>query len=273
MTISFACAVSHAPGITAWPDAATAVQRNSIYAGFERLQGELAAAEPEALIVFTSEHWTNYFLDHISAFCIGKAAQYSGPTEPWLKIARGTVQGAPDLAAQLIDFCYAQDIDPAFASEMNFDHGTWLPLHFLTPRMNLPVIPIMINTLAAPQPSARRCFSLGRVVGDFARASKKRIGLIATGGMSHDPGEKRHGWIDRAFDQRFLGEMRDAKLDTLTAYRSEDLAAEGAGAFELLAWVALAGALQRYRAEVIAYEAVEPWATGIGLMSFAPHAP
>jgi aromatic ring-opening dioxygenase catalytic subunit (LigB family) len=273
MTIAFACATSHAPGITAWPEAATPAQRDAIYAGFERLQRELAAAAPEALIVFTSEHWTNYFLDHISAFCIGKAAQYMGPTEPWLKIARGTVSGDPELAGQLIDFCYSQDIDPAYASEMNFDHGTWLPLHFLTPRMDVPVIPIMINTLASPQPSARRCFALGQAVGQFARASKKRIGLVATGGMSHDPGELRHGWIDREFDQRFLEQMRDAEFDRLVSYRATDFAAEGAGAFELLAWVALAGALQSYRAEVIAYEAVERWATGIGLMSFAPHAP
>jgi aromatic ring-opening dioxygenase catalytic subunit (LigB family) len=271
MSIAFAAATSHAPGITAWPDAATKEQHAAIYDGFARLHSRLVEAAPEALIVFTSEHWTNYFLDHISAFCIGKAAHYEGPTEPWLKIPRGRVNGDPALATALIGYCYTQDLEPAQASEMQFDHGTWLPLHFLTPQMDLPVVPIMINTLAAPQPSARRCFALGKAVGAFARQSKKRIGLIATGGMSHDPGELRHGWIDAEFDHRFLAEMREAKLEKLAAYSSADFAAEGAGAFELLAWVALAGALQSYDAEVIAYQAVERWATGIGLMSFKAH--
>jgi hypothetical protein len=36
-----------------------------------------------------------------------------------------------------------------------------------------------------------------------------------------------------------------------------------------LSWVALAGAMQGARGEVLAYEAVKPWATGIGLMMFA----
>jgi hypothetical protein len=39
-----------------------------------------------------------------------------------------------------------------------------------------------------------------------------------------------------------------------------------------LSWVALAGALGGRKGEVVAYEAVEPWATGVGLMTFAPPA-
>lgn len=269
MSVAFACAVSHAPGISAWPDAAPPAQRDNIYASFARLREGLAVAAPEALIVFTSEHWTNYFLDHMSAFCIGRAADYAGPTEPWLKIERRRVPGEAALGTQLIEACYAEGFEPGYAQEMNFDHGTMLPLHFLRPEMDIPVVPIMINTLATPQPSPRRCFELGRVVGEFARASKRRIGLIATGGLSHDPGELRHGWIDSDFDRRFMAEMRDAKLDRLAGYSIADLAAEGAGAIELLAWIAVAGAMKPYRAEIIGYEAVVPWATGIGLMSLS----
>ncbi|HEY0146429.1 MAG TPA: hypothetical protein VGB93_09850, partial [Methylovirgula sp.] len=131
-------------------------------------------------------------------------------------------------------------------------------------------VPIFFNTLAAPQPSARRCLELGKIVGDIARRSNKRIALIATGGMSHDPGERRHGWIDEAFDQRFLGEMASGDLEKLAHYTTDDFLAAGAGAVELLGWVALAGALGAYTSEIVAYEAVKPWATGIGLMSFVP---
>jgi len=66
--------------------------------------------------------------------------------------------------------------------------------------MDLPIVPIMINTLASPQPSARRCHQLGRLVGDVAKASLRRICLVATGGMSHDNGEVNHGIIDSNFD-------------------------------------------------------------------------
>ena len=63
--------------------------------GFDKLRQELDASGTETLIVLTSEHWANFFLDHIGAFCIGKAESYSGPIEPWLKIEKQTDQGRP----------------------------------------------------------------------------------------------------------------------------------------------------------------------------------
>jgi Catalytic LigB subunit of aromatic ring-opening dioxygenase len=95
------------------------------------------------------------------------------------------------------------------------------------------------------------------------------IGLIATGGLSHDPGERNHGVIDSEFDHRFLATMA-GDAGVLAAYTRVELAKAGAGAFELLSWVALAGALGGRRGEVVAYGAVKPWATGVGLMTFTP---
>jgi aromatic ring-opening dioxygenase catalytic subunit (LigB family) len=273
MTISFACAVGHAPGITAWRDAAPRAQQDSIYSGFDRLRGAFAESRSDAVVLFTSEHWANFFLNHVSPFCIGRAGTFTGPVEPWLKIEKQVVKGDPALANELIAACYDSDFDPSFSDELEFDHGTMLPLHFIVPGLSLPVVPIFINTLAPPQPSGRRCLELGRVVGEALRKSKRRVAIIATGGMSHDPGEKNHGIIDSTFDRRFLDTMAKADLRTLGNFGVGDLAAAGAGAIELLDWIALAGALQRYAGEVVAYEPVVPWATGIGMMSFSGYQP
>ncbi len=145
-----------------------------------------------------------------------------------------------------------------------------VPLHFIAPRMDRPVVPVIFNTLASPQPAARRCLELGRVIGEVAAKSKKRIGLIATGGLSHDPGEKNHGIIDTEFDRRFLDAMTAGDGEALSRYTRAEFAKAGAGAFELLSWVALVGALGGRKGEVVAYEAVQPWATGVGLMNFTP---
>jgi aromatic ring-opening dioxygenase catalytic subunit (LigB family) len=178
------------------------------------------------------------------------------------------VPGAAGLAGEILDVAYAQGIQPGFAQELAFDHGTMIPLKFLTPAMDVPVVPIIFNTLAPPQPSPASCFALGRVVGEVARASGKRIGIVATGGMSHDPGERNHGFIDEAFDRRFLELMAAGDADALQHYSVAELAAAGAGALELLGWIALAGALGEFRGDILAYEAVKPWATGMGLMRF-----
>lgn len=269
MSLVFAAAMGHAPGITAWADAAPAAQKDALYAGFAEIAAELRQARPDALIVLTSEHWANFFLDHASAFCIGRGAHFDGPVEPWLKVERTRIPGAPALASALVAECQAADMDPSFSDEMMLDHGTMVPLHFATPAMDVPIVPVMINTLMAPQPSARRCLTLGRAVGRLA-ARSGRVGVLATGGMSHDPGELKHGWIDSAFDRDFLAAMAAGDLAKLAAYSTESLMAAGAGAMELLAWIALAGAVAEatggVQGRVVAYEAVTPWATGIGAM-------
>lgn len=266
MTIAFAAAISHAPGYVAWAEAAPAEQRERLYAAAETLRAGVEAAELDELVLFTSEHWTNFFLDHVSPVCIGRAEHYTGPVEPWLKIEKTEIPGAAELAEAILEAAYAQGIEPGFAHELAFDHGTMIPLNFLIPAMDVPVVPIVINTLAPPQPSPKSCFALGRVVGEVARRRGKRIGIVATGGMSHDPGERNHGFIDEDFDRRFLERMVAGDTDALTAYDVAELGAAGAGAIELLGWIALAGALGRFTGEVIAYEAVKPWATGMGLM-------
>jgi len=270
MTITFACATSHAPGITAWAEAAPAAQKERIYDGFKRLQQELDASRTDSLIVLTSEHWANFFLDHIGAFCVGRAEHYMGPVEPWLKIDKAVIKGAPDLATEIVETAYDNGVEPSFAYELEFDHGTMLPLHFLSPRMDRPLVPIFFNTLAVPQPSAIRSLEFGRLIGEVARRSKRRIGLIATGGLSHDPGERNHGVIDSDFDHRFMDAMATMNCEALGRYQRTEFAAAGAGAFELLSWISLAGALRHGKGEVVAYEAVKPWATGVGLMSFTP---
>ena len=273
MTIAFAGALSHAPGILAWTDAAPQGQRERTFAAFDAMRREVDAAKLDELVLFTSEHWANFFLDHISPFCIGRADSYSGPVEPWLKIDKVTLKGSPDLATELLDACYQNDLEPGYSYEMDFDHGTMIPLHFLLPKMNLPVLPIVINTLAKPQPTVRRCMAFGRVVGEVARRSHKRIGIVATGGLSHDPGERNHGLIDRDFDMRFMDAMKSGDLDRLSNYSVEDFAAAGAGAIELLSWVALSAAIPGgCQGEVFAYEPIEQWATGIGAMTFSSYA-
>jgi 2,3-dihydroxyphenylpropionate 1,2-dioxygenase len=64
-----------------------------------------------------------------------------------------------------------------------------------------------------------------------------------------------------------IGEDR-AKL---TEYTHEEINQEaGSGGHEIRTWIALAGAVQSWKAELVAYEPVVPWATGCGLVAFNP---
>jgi aromatic ring-opening dioxygenase catalytic subunit (LigB family) len=269
MPIVFACATSHAPGITAWADAAAPTQKQNIYAAFQRLRERLEASRAEVLVVFTAEHWANFFLDHVSAFCIGRAERYSGPVEPWLKVAKRAVPGAPAFSRRLIQDLYDSGFEPSFSDELELDHGTMVPISFLTPETPTPLVPVMVNTLVAPHPSPQRCLAMGEAIGRFCDSAAERVALIATGGLSHDPAERNHGVIDTAFDARFLDDLAAGRTHALGQLSIEQLARAGAGALEMLNWIALAGALRGRTAEVLTYEPVKAWATGVGLVSFA----
>jgi AmmeMemoRadiSam system protein B len=146
-----------------------------------------------------------------------------------------------------------------------------LPLHFLNPNLTIPVVPIIINTLTPPMPSAKRCFELGRLLGDTLQKDPKRIALIATGGLSHWPGEAKHGKINIPFDKEFLEALISGDRARLTEYTHEEINTEaGSGGHEIRTWIALAGAVQKWKAELVAYEPVVPWATGCGLVAFNP---
>ena len=268
MTIVYATGASHAPGMTAWTDAAPADQKERLFAGFEKMQAAFSASKPDVVLALTSEHWVNFFLDHVGAFCIGRADHYVGPVEPWLRVEKSSIPGDPVLADELLAQCYENGFELNYSHEMALDHGTIVPLHFLMPDKNIPIVPIMFNTLATPRPTAKRCVELGKVLRPVLENSKKRIAVVATGGLSHDPGEVKHGFIDTDFDERFIGNMQRGDLAALSAYSDAEMLAAGAGTMELLAWLTMAGIMGERGADLVAYEAVKPWATGIGIMSY-----
>ena len=71
---------------------------------------------------------------------------------------------------------------------MDVDHGTVQPLQKLfgdaTAR---PVIPIFINSVATPLGPLRRVRALGAAVGTYLATLGKRVLVVGSGGLSHDP--------------------------------------------------------------------------------------
>lgn len=269
MSIVFACAASHAPGITAWTEAAPKQQADRIIDSYHDLQRMLDVTSPDALLAISVEHWANFFLNQMPTFCIGRADHYEGPVEEWLRIGKSRIPGDPQLSAELLSGCLDAGFDLSFSDELLFDHATMLPLHFLTPRMDIPIVPLIVNTLTPPMPSPKRCYALGRVLGDALEKYPKRIAIVATGGLSHWPGEAKHGQINIAFDKRFLETLTNGDRSQVADYSDEEIAREaGSGGHEIRTWITLAGALPDWEAKLLAYEPVVPWATGCGLVAF-----
>ena len=65
----------------------------------------------------------------------------------------------------------------------------------LTPRWDIPIIPIVVNAFAPPMPSPRRCFDVGAFVGKCIERwpEKTRVAVLGTGGLSHWVGPPQTG--------------------------------------------------------------------------------
>jgi 2,3-dihydroxyphenylpropionate 1,2-dioxygenase len=270
MSIVAALAAGHAPGITGWPEQAPQEQSERFFRGYRRLREALLAARPDVVIVITPEHWANFFLNNMPAFCVGVGEEFEGPLEDpaWLKVPRARVPGHPALARKLLN-AMRREIDLAFSEELILDHGSMVPLHFVAPEMKLPAIPLIVNCLAHPMPPLGRCHKMGRALGEIVRAWPERVALLATGGLSHWPAMLEAGKINVEFDREFLRMIETGSAEEFTRYDDAEIEAEaGPGAHEIRTWVALAGALGGVKAEVLAYEPVKAWATGCALAKF-----
>lgn len=144
----------------------------------------VAAFDPELVVVFAPDHFNGFFHKLMPPFCIGTAAQGIGDY--------GTHTGPLDVPAALARDCAAavldHGVDVAVSACMDVDHGTVQPLERLfgdaTAR---PVIPIFINAVGAPLGPLRRARALGAAVGAFLATLDRRVLVLGSGGLSHDP--------------------------------------------------------------------------------------
>jgi 2,3-dihydroxyphenylpropionate 1,2-dioxygenase len=140
--------------------------------------------DPELVVIFSPDHYNGFFYKAMPPFCIGTAAQGVGDF--------GTHAGPLDVPGDIATDCakavLASGIDVAISASMDVDHGTVQPLQKLfgdaTAR---PVIPIFINSVATPLGPLRRVRALGTAVGAYLATLGKRVLVVGSGGLSHDP--------------------------------------------------------------------------------------
>jgi aromatic ring-opening dioxygenase catalytic subunit (LigB family) len=244
MSLVFAAVCSHAPGITGRARLADPALKDALHAELHRLGETLREARPDALVIVAAEHFANFFMDNMPAYAIGMADHYEGPIEDpgWLGIARTRIPGNADLSRRLIARVM-EDVDLAFAEEWKFDHGIMVPLHFLTPRFDLPVIPANINCQGPPLTPLKRAWAFGEALRRACDALPERIALVGTGGISHWPATPDSGKINEPWDRDFLARWSRNDRAALLDYSDAQTYREaGQGGFEIRTFIAVAAA-------------------------------
>jgi len=263
MSLVFAGICSHAPGITGRASLADPRLRDPLYAAYGRMAEQLRAARPDALLIVAAEHFANFFMTNMPSFAIGMANSYSGPIEDpgWLGIARTRIPGNAALSRQLIQEVM-QTVDVAYAEEWQFDHGIMVPLHFLTPRFDLPVIPVNINCQGPPLTPLHRAWAFGEALRRAADSVSQRIAVVGTGGISHWPATPDSGKINETWDRELLDRWQRNDKAALLAYSDRETYRDaGQGGFEIRTFISVAAAA-RGRGHLQHYAPIPIFAVG-----------
>jgi 2,3-dihydroxyphenylpropionate 1,2-dioxygenase len=144
----------------------------------------VADFNPEIVVIFAPDHYNGFFYKLMPSFCIGTDAQGVGDY--------GTHKGPLDVpeatAVACAEAVLSAGVDVAISASMDVDHGTVQPLEKLFGHATArPVIPIFINSVATPLGPLHRCRTLGTAVGSYVATLGKRVLVLGSGGLSHDP--------------------------------------------------------------------------------------
>ena len=220
--------------------------------------GELAARQPDALVVVADDHLNVFSFDAVPAMCvrIGRSVPrmaQEGAIE-FDRALDGLAERYPiheALANRILEDGLEAGFDFAASWSAPLDHAFLSPLTTLFGNRPMPsLVPFWVNCFVQPLPAARRCFAAGEHIARVIAAGPWNVGIIATGGLSHFPelSIARVGTSDVDFDRRIVGWMEEGDHKRLTALTTREL--HETGSHELLNWMVLLGAVSPARARV-----------------------
>lgn len=213
--------------------------------GFPPIREWLEQVRPDIVVSCYNDHGLNFFLDKQPTFAIGTAPEYISEDEGWGIPTMPSFPGEEDLAWHIRDSLVRDDFDMLTCQEMLVDHSFTLPMALLWPDQRWPVksVPICVNTVLFPLPSARRCYKLGEAIGRAIAAfpGDAKVLVIGSGGLSHQLEGERAGHINKAFDLKFMDSMvSDPRW--ATQFSDLDLVEQvGNEGVELLNWLVARG--------------------------------
>jgi len=199
------------------PDDLQAVEQN-----LSLLREQIVARRPDTVVVVSSDHLRQYVIGTIPAFVIGRGPAMTGThpdEERAFGLPRRTVEGDPELASSLLGpHQLPAAFDFAFSDEMWLDHGFMVPLLYLVPELDVPIVPIHTNTMSLPIPGAARFAELGTYLRDAigAAPTDKRVAVVVSGHLATEIGGPKQftgGSPDPEFDAEAVAVLASGRID------------------------------------------------------------
>jgi protocatechuate 4,5-dioxygenase beta chain len=240
---------------------------------FAPVRDWLAQEAPDVAIVVYNDHGADFFFDKYPTFAVGAADAYAIADEGFGVRPLPPLRGDAAFSWHLCESLVYDEFDIAVCQEMGVEHGFLVPMNLCFPhRPDWPVavVPVEVNVIQHPLPTARRCYRLGEAIRRAVESCPRdlKVVVIGTGGMSHQLNGPRFGYMNEAFDRDFLDRIERDPESLCRMTHQALMEQAGAEAVELIMWLVMRGAMgARPRRLHRGYYA--PMTTGMGLIAFA----
>ncbi|ODU67163.1 MAG: protocatechuate 3,4-dioxygenase [Bordetella sp. SCN 68-11] len=260
---------SHVPSIGAAYDRgkqATPAWR-PLFDAYVPVREWLEELKPDVAIMVYNDHGADFFFDKYPTFAVGASDRYDIADEGFGVRPLPPIDGHLEFSQHLCESLVYDEFDLTVCQEMRVEHGFLVPMHLCfdhTPGWNVAAVPLAVNVLQHPLPTARRCYRLGQAI--RPSPADLRVVVLGTGGMSHQLTGPHFGKMDKDWDQDFLDQI-EHDPDSLCELTHQTLMERyGAEGIELIMWLVMRGALSG-RARRVHRHYYAPMTTGMGLIT------
>ncbi|MGH8110935.1 MAG: class III extradiol dioxygenase family protein [Rhodanobacteraceae bacterium] len=265
---------SHVPSIGAAYDrgAQDTPDWKPLFDAYVPVREWLAGLKPDIAIIVYNDHGGDFFFDKYPTFALGCADAYPIADEGMGVRPLPRVKGDFAFSRDLCESLVYDEFDLTMCQELAVEHGFLVPMHLCfehVPDWSVAAVPLEVNVLLHPLPTARRCFRLGQAIRRAVDANPRnlRVVIVGTGGMSHQLQGKRFGAMNQKFDLDFLDRI-ERDPESLAGMTHQQLMEQaGAEGIELIMWLVMRGALSD-QARRVHRNYYRPMTTGMGLITF-----
>ncbi|MBV4518386.1 gallate dioxygenase [Pseudomonas sp. RW1P2] len=220
-----------------------------LFEGYTPIAAWLAEREVDVLVFFYNDHCTTFFFDLYPTFALGVGEHFQIADEGAGLRPLPPIRGDVALQAHILESLVNDEFDMTVFQDKPIDHGCAAPLPLLWPHEpDWPgvVVPIAINVLQYPLPTAQRCYRLGQAVRRAVESYPEDLNVVVvgTGGLSHQIHGERTGFNNTEWDMEFL-ELLEHDPQVLTRMtHAEYVRLGGAESVEQIMWLAMRGAAE-----------------------------
>jgi protocatechuate 4,5-dioxygenase beta chain len=194
------------------------------------MREKLAEAKVDVLVCIGNDHLHQFFMDNMPAFMIGKMEEYDGTfydEEREFGLPKCKLRGDIAVSDAIMEGAFDRGVDFSYSNELTIDHSIVVPMMFVRPEMDIPVVPILTNCIAPPMPRPKRYFEVGKAIRAAIDSlpTNKRIGVLVSGHLSLEIGGPKMfepRLTDANFDANAVGWIVNGDIEAAAANCAPD---------------------------------------------------